>query len=83
MNELTSSFQMTLQPHTFERLESVSALNVHSRSTARKKIDWHLEYIGNKLAEYRKILDESDGDKKQEIKNEIEKQNQRKVEYEK
>ena len=46
----------------------------------QKKIDRHLEYIENKLAEYEKALAENDGDK-QEIEKEIKKQNQRKKQY--
>jgi transposase len=48
----------------------------------QKKIDRHLEYIENKLAEYEKALAENDGDK-QEIEKEIKKQNNRKDGYKK
>ncbi|NIS38585.1 IS1182 family transposase, partial [Candidatus Saccharibacteria bacterium] len=48
----------------------------------QKKIDRHLEYIENKLAEYNKALAENDGDK-QEIEQEIKKQKQRKEGYKK
>tara|TARA_R110002050_G_C8895145_1_gene509718 strand:+ start:94 stop:1662 length:1569 start_codon:yes stop_codon:yes gene_type:complete len=59
------------------------AQNSKKNNYNQKKIDRHLEYIENKLAEYNKALAESDGDKKQEIENEIEKQNQRKEGYKK
>ncbi|WP_319502488.1 IS1182 family transposase [uncultured Draconibacterium sp.] len=59
------------------------AQNSKKNNYNQKKIDRHLEYIENKLAEYNKALAESDGDKKQEIENEIEKQNQRKDGYKK
>ena len=59
------------------------AQNSKKNNYNQKKIDRHLEYIENKLAEYNKALAESDGDKKQEIETEIEKQNQRKTRYKK
>ena len=59
------------------------AQNSKKNNFNQKKIDRHLEYIENKLAEYNKALAESDGDKKQEIENEIKKQNQRKDGYKK
>jgi len=46
-----------------------------------KKIERHLTYIENKLEEYDKELAEADGDRKQEIQEEIEKQKNRKEEY--
>ena len=54
------------------------AQNSKKNNYNQKKIDRHLEYIENKLAEYEKALAESDGDEKQEIENEIKKQNLRK-----
>lgn len=59
------------------------AQNSKKNNYNQKKIDRHLEYIENKLAEYEKALAESDGDDKQEIENEIKKQNQRKQGYKK
>ena len=59
------------------------AQNSKKNNFNQKKIDRHLEYIENKLAEYNKALAESDGDKKQEIEDEIEKQNGRKKGYKK
>ena len=56
------------------------AQNGKKNNFNQKKIDRHLEYIENKLAEYEKALAESDGDK-EEIKKEIDKQNQRKEGY--
>ena len=58
------------------------AQNSKKNNFNQKKIDRHLEYIENKLAEYEKALAENDGDK-QEIEKEIKKQNQRKDEYKK
>ena len=59
------------------------AQNSKKNNYNQKKIDRHLEYIENKLAEYEKALAESDGDEKQEIENEIKKQNLRKQGYQK
>lgn len=59
------------------------AQNSKKNNYNQKKIDRHLEYIENKLAEYEKALAQSDGDDKQEIENEIKKQNQRKQGYKK
>jgi len=59
------------------------AQNSKKNNYNQKKIDRHLEYIENKLAEYEKALAESDGDEKQEIENEIKKQNLRKQAYKK
>ncbi len=59
------------------------AQNSKKNNFNQKKINRHLEYIENKLAEYEKVLAESDGDDKQEIENEIKKQNQRKEGYKK
>ena len=58
------------------------AQNSKKNNFNQKKIDRHLEYIDNKLAEYEKALAENDGDK-DEIKKEIDKQNQRKDGYKK
>lgn len=58
------------------------AQNSKKNNFNQKKIDRHLEYIENKLAEYEKALAENDGDK-QEIEDEIKKQNQRKEGYKK
>jgi transposase len=59
------------------------AQNSKKNNFNEKKIGRHLEYIENKLAEYNKALAESDGDEKEEIENEIKKQNQRKQGYKK
>lgn len=58
------------------------AQNSKKNNFNQKKIDRHLEYIDNKLAEYEKALAESDGDK-DEIKKEINKQNGRRKGYKK
>jgi len=58
------------------------AQNSKKNNFNQKKIDRHLEYIDNKLAEYEKALAENDGDK-EEIKKEITKQKQRKEGYKK
>jgi hypothetical protein len=58
------------------------AQNSKKNNYNQKKIDRHLVYIENKLAEYEKALAENDGDK-EEVKNEIEKQKQRKAGYKK
>jgi transposase len=56
------------------------AQNSKKNNFNQKKIDRHLEYIENKLAEYEKALAENDGDK-EEIKKEIKKQELRKEGY--
>ena len=56
------------------------AQNSKKNNFNQKKIDRHLEYIENKLAEYEKALAENDGDK-EKIEQEIKKQNQRKEGY--
>ena len=56
------------------------AQNSKKNNFNQKKIDRHLEYIENKLSEYEKALAENDGDK-EEIKKEIDKQNQRRDGY--
>ena len=58
------------------------AQNSKKNNFNQKKIDRHLEYIENKLAEYNKALAENDGDK-QEIEQQIKKQKQRKDGYKK
>ena len=57
------------------------AQNSKKNNFNQKKIDRHLEYIENKLAEYNKALAESDGDDKEKIKKEIKKQELRKEDY--
>jgi transposase len=57
------------------------AQNSKKNNFNQKKIDRHLAYIENKLSEYEKALAESDGDKKETIQQEIEKQSDRKKEY--
>jgi len=57
------------------------AQNSKKNNYNQKKIDRHLKYIEEKLDEYTAQLSEADGDEKQEIKDNIEKQKQRKAEY--
>ena len=57
------------------------AQNSKKNNFNQKKIDRHLEYIENKLAEYNKALAENDGDDKEKIKKEIKKQELRKDGY--
>jgi transposase len=59
------------------------AQNSKKNNFNQKKINRHLEYIDNKLAEYNKALSESDGDKKkkEQIAKEIEKHTGRKQGY--
>ncbi len=57
------------------------AQNSKKNNYNQKKIDRHLEYIENKLAEYEKELADSDGDKREELKKEISKQEQRQQNY--
>jgi transposase len=59
------------------------AQNSKKNNFNQKKIDRHLEYIENKLKEYNQALAENDGDSKEKIEKEIEKQNQRKAGYKK
>ena len=54
------------------------AQNSKKNNFNQKKIDRHLEYIENKLAEYNKALADSDGDKKEQLEQEIEKHENRK-----
>ncbi len=58
------------------------AQNSKKNNFNQKKIDRHLEYIENKLAEYEKALAANDGDK-QQIEEEIKKQKERKAGYKK
>jgi transposase len=60
------------------------AQNSKKNNYNEKKIQRHLEYIENKLGEYEKQLAENDGDKEkeQELKQQIETQQQRKQSYE-
>jgi transposase len=59
------------------------AQNSKKNNFNQKKIDRHLEYIENKLAEYNQALAENDGDvkKQEDLKKEIKKQKVRKEEY--
>ena len=57
------------------------AQNSKKNNYNQKKIDRHLKYIEEKLDEYTAQLAEADGDEKQEIKDNIEKQQQRKAGY--
>jgi len=59
----------------------IRAQNSKKNNFNQKKIDRHLEYIENKLAEYNELLAQSDGDEKKQIEQEIQKQNQRKDNY--
>jgi transposase len=60
------------------------AQNSKKNNFNEKKIQRHLDYIENKLGEYEKQLAENDGDKEkeQELKQQIETQQQRKQSYE-
>jgi len=60
------------------------AQNSKKNNFNEKKIQRHLEYIENKLKEYEQQLSENDGDKEkeQELKQQIETQQQRKQSYE-
>ena len=57
------------------------AQNSKKNNFNQKKVERHLAYIENKLSEYEKALAESDGDEKKTILQEIEKQTDRKKEY--
>ena len=59
------------------------AQNSKKNNYNQGKIERHLAYIENKLAEYSKALQEADGDNKQQIQAEIEKQINRKNQYHK
>jgi len=57
------------------------AQNSKKNNFNQSKIDRHIAYIDNKLDEYTRALDESDGDNRQIIQEEIKKQQQRKAGY--
>jgi transposase len=57
------------------------AQNSKKNNYNQKKIDRHLAYIENKLAEYCTALETADGDRKKEIQRKIEKQNKHKKQY--
>ncbi len=57
------------------------AQNSKKNNYNQKKIDRHIAYIETKLEEYTQQLSEADEDKKQKIKQEIEKQNSHKEKY--
>jgi transposase len=57
------------------------AQNSKKNNYNQAKIDRHIAYIDNKLEEYTKALAENDGDNQQIIRDEIEKQQQRKDNY--
>ena len=59
------------------------AQNSKKNNFNQKKIDRHIAYIDNKLDEYNKLLSEADNDKKELIKQEIEKHNRHKGNYRK
>lgn len=59
------------------------AQNSKKNNFNQKKIDRHLEYIENKLAEYNQQLAVADGDTQKQIEKEIEKQQERKQTYHK
>ncbi len=57
------------------------AQNSKKNNFNQKKTDRHIAYIENKIDEYNKQLSEADGDKKEQIRKEIDNQNQRKGKY--
>jgi len=57
------------------------AQNSKKNNFNQKKTDRHIAYIENKIDGYNKQLSEADGDKKEQIRKEIDKQNQRKDKY--
>ncbi len=57
------------------------AQNSKKNNYNRKKIDRHLSYIENKLAEYGKALETADGDTKEKLETKIAKQNKHKAQY--
>ena len=59
------------------------AQNSKKNNFNQRKIQRHRAYIDNKIDEYNKKLSEADGDEKQEIEQDIDKQNQRKDKYRK
>lgn len=59
------------------------AQNSKKNNFNQRKIERHTAYIDNKIDEYNKKLAEADGDEQQQIKKDIDKQNQRKDKYQK
>ena len=57
------------------------AQNSKKNNYNQAKIDRHLAYIENKLEEYTRALAENDGDNRQQIEDEINKQEERKAAY--
>jgi hypothetical protein len=57
------------------------AQNSKKNNFNQKKIDRHIAYIENKIDDYNKQLSKADEDKKEQIRKEIDKQNQRKDKY--
>src|ERR1019366_9351343 len=57
------------------------AQNSKKNNYNQAKIDRHVAYIDNKLEEYNRVLAENDGDNRQEIDDEINKQQKRKDNY--
>ena len=57
------------------------AQNSKKNNYNQAKIERHIAYIDNKLAEYTKVLSDNDGDTKQELEEEIRKQENRKDQY--
>jgi len=57
------------------------AQNSKKNNYNQKKIDRHLNYIENKLAEYSQALASADGDKKEQLQRKIAKQNKHKSQY--
>jgi len=57
------------------------AQNSKKNNYNQTKIDRHIAYIDNKLEEYTRALAENDGDNRQQIEDEIKKQQQRKDNY--
>ena len=57
------------------------AQNSKKNNYNQAKIERHIAYIDNKLEEYTKALAENDGDNRQQIENEINKQQKRKDNY--
>jgi len=57
------------------------AQNSKKNNFNQKKIDRHVSYIDSKVEEYNKQLSEADEDKKEQIRKEIDKQNQHKGKY--
>ncbi|MBE7661491.1 transposase [Tenacibaculum finnmarkense] len=57
------------------------AQNSKKNNYNQKKIDRHLSYIENKLAEYGKALETADGDTKEKLEAKVAKQNKHKAQY--